>query len=232
MRAVNLLPRDAGSRKSIRNEDPAVVVGASVGAVVLLALAFGFMNVHSKVTHEQSKLDAARRQLAQLSLHRQPIPKPTKQVKTIPIIPQPAVSADEQPRLDAVKAALSQRIDWDRIMREFSLVLPSDISITSLQLGAPAAPGVGATTGTPGTLTINGSAYSHDGVARFMSRLMLIPDFMDVTLQNSSADTSGVTFSINASIKGAVAPPAAAPPAVPTTPTDTTATTTSDGSSS
>jgi Tfp pilus assembly protein PilN len=229
MRAINLLPRDSGSRKSLRNEDPAVVVGSAVGLVVLLALAFGFMNVHSKVGHEQSKLDAARRQLAQLSLHRQTLPKPTTNpVKLIPIVPQPEVSADEQPRLDAIKAALSQRIDWDRLLREFSLVLPSDIAITSLQLGAPTPPAIGATTTTPGTLTIDGSAYSHDGVARFLSRLMLIPDFSDVTLENSSADTTGVTFSINAEIKGAAVavPPAA--PAVPTTPTDTT---TTDGSS-
>ena len=66
MRAINLLPRDALARKSFRDEDPAVVVGSAVGAVVILALAAGFLNVHSKVGHEQSKLDAARAQLAQL----------------------------------------------------------------------------------------------------------------------------------------------------------------------
>jgi Tfp pilus assembly protein PilN len=232
MRAINLLPRDAGARKSIRSEDPAVVVGSAVGLVVILALALGFMNVHSKVGHEQSKLDAARQQLAQLSLHRQTLPKPTKPVKTVPIVPVPAVTADEQPRLDAIKSALSQRIDWDRILREFSLVLPNDISITSLQLGGPTTPAPGATTA-QGTLTIDGSAYSHDGVARFLSRLMLVPDLTGVTLQNSSADTTGVTFSINAAIKGAATPPPTDTAAIPTTPTDTTATTTtSDGSSS
>lgn len=231
MRAVNLLPRDSGSRKSIRNEDPAVVVGSAFGVVVLLALALGFLNVHSKVGHEQAKLDAARRQLAQLSLERRPTPPPTTPKKTVPIVPVPAVTAEEQPRLDAVKAALSTRIDWDRILREFSLVLPADISISSLQLNSPSNPDGTPTGNTTTGLTISGGAYSHDGVARFLSRLMLIPDLTDVTLQSSSADTTGVTFSISAGIKGAAAPPTPAP-AVPTTPTDTTATTTTSGSSS
>lgn len=225
MRAVNLLPRDPNARKSIRHEDPAVVIGSAFGLVVLLALALGFMNVHSKVAHEQSKLDAARRQLAQLSLNRRETPKPTTTpVKTVPIIPPPAVTAEEQPRLDAIKAALSTRINWDRILREFSLVLPSDISITALQLSGPTA------TATAGALTINGGAYSHDGVARFLSRLMLLPDFTDVTLSGSSADTHGVTFSISAGIKGVVLPPVT--DTIPTTPTDTTDTATTSGGSS
>ena len=33
MRAVNLLPADASQRKSLRKEDPAVVVGSALGAV-------------------------------------------------------------------------------------------------------------------------------------------------------------------------------------------------------
>lgn len=225
MRAVNLLPKDSAHRKSFRSEDPAVVVGSALGAVVVLALIGGFMNVHGKVNAEQAKLDAARAELAQLSLERK-TEKPAKPVKVTPIIPVPAVTSEEQPRLQAVSAALSSRIAWDRILREFSLVLPEDVTVKSLSLQAPAA--VSATTGAPAGgaatgLTISGSAYSHDGVARFLSRLMLIPDLTNVTLANSTGSQSGtgVEFSISAGVKGAPAPPAPAPAAVPT-PTDTT----------
>jgi hypothetical protein len=75
---------------------------------------------------------------------------------------------------------------------------------------------------TPQGLTLSGTAFSHDGVARLLSRLMLIPDLTDVTLSSSSAGgTGGVLFSIGAAIKGAPALPPLPVPVVPAI-TDTT----------
>jgi Tfp pilus assembly protein PilN len=226
MRAVNLLPSGSESRKSFRKEDPAVVVGSALGAVVLIALAAGFMNVHSKVNADQQKLTAVRTELAKLSLTKKP-PVVVKPVVTKPIIPIPAVTSEEQPRLTAIASAMSTRIAWDRILREFSLVLPSDVTLTALTLTAPAAPAP-AVPGAPANvltqgLSITGSAFSHDGVARLLSRLMLIPDLTNVTLASSTAGTSstGVQFSISAAVKGAPAPPAPAALVAPVT-TDTT----------
>ena len=54
-----------------------------------------------------------------------------KPVKTKPIIPIPAVTSEEQPRLAAIAGAMSTRIAWDRILREFSLVVPDDITISN-----------------------------------------------------------------------------------------------------
>lgn len=221
MRAVNLLPSGSESRKSFRSEDPAVVVGSALGVVVLIALFAGFMNVHSKVNAEQKKLTSVRTQLAQLALTRKE-PVAEKPVVTTPIVPIPAVTSEEQPRLAAITSAMSTRIAWDRILREFSLVLPSDVTLSALTLTAPAAP---TTTAVPAGaaaaqgLSISGSAFSHDGVARLLSRLMLIPDLTDVTLSNSAAagagtGATGVAFSISAVVKGAPAPPA--PPVVTT----------------
>jgi Tfp pilus assembly protein PilN len=227
MRAVNLLPKDGAQRKSFKREDPAVVVGSALGAVVLIALIGGFINVHSKVNAEQAKLDAARAEYAELSL-KKVANEPVIPVKTKPIVPVPAVTAEEQPRLAAIATALGSRIAWDRILREFSLVLPDDVKLTSLTMAAPRLDA--ATTGAPGGGTgqgfsIAGSAFSHDGVARLISRLMLIPDLENVTLGNSTVQGGDVLFSISASIKGAVAPPAAVvpPPAAAPAATDTTA---------
>jgi Tfp pilus assembly protein PilN len=230
VRAINLLPRDAAARKSFKDEDPAVVIGSALGVVVILALGAGFLNVHSKVGSEQIKLDAARTQLAGLANLHSHIPKVPKHVKQVTIVPVPAVTQEEQPRLDALSTAMSQRISWDRVLREFSQVVPSDVSITTLQLNSPTAATVGATTAATG-LTVSGSAYSHDGVARFMSRLELIPDLDNITLANSNADAGSVQFSITAAIKGAPAPAVTTPPAAATTPA-TTDTTTTGGSSS
>jgi hypothetical protein len=228
MRAVNLLPKDANkSARSISREDPAVVVGSALGAVVLVALAGGFMNVHSKVNHNQKLLDGARAEYAQVSAEvAQREPVKTTTVKPKVIIPVPSVTSEEGPRLAAVSAALDARIAWDRILREFSLVLPSDVSVQSVSLQAPDPNSTGAPTGqTAQGFSIQGHAFSHDGVARLLSRLMLIPDLENVTLGSSDADPSSgaVSFSIAASIKGAVAPAVPAAPVVtPPATTDTT----------
>jgi Tfp pilus assembly protein PilN len=235
MRAVNLLPADSAARKSFRKEDPAVVVGSALGVVVLIALLAGFMNVHSKVNAEQTKLTAARLELAKLSLIKHQATAAQKPVYQKHIVPVPAVTAEQQPRLDALTSALSSRIAWDRILREFSLVLPDDITLTSLTMAAPAAPVAAVPGAAPVTtpavqgLTLAGSATSHDGVARLLSRMMLIPDLTNVTLGNSADAASGgaaggVQFAISAQIKGAIAPPAAAVPAVAPATTDTTST--------
>jgi len=228
MRAVNLLPSGSESRKSFRREDPAVVIGSALGVIVLLALGAGFMNVHAKVNAEQQKLTVARTELAKLSLTKKE-PVVVKPVVTKPIVPIPAVTSEEQPRLTALTSAMSTRIAWDRILREFSLVLPSDVTVTALTLTAPPAP-VAAVAGTAPApaasqgLTVTGTAFSHDGVARLLSRLMLIPDLTNVTLANSTATTgsAGVQFSISAAVKGAPALPPLPAPVAPAT-TDTTA---------
>jgi Tfp pilus assembly protein PilN len=217
MRAVNLLPKDANQRgKSIRAEDPAVVVGSALGLVVLLALVAGFLNVHSKVNAEQKKLTAARVELGRLATEKRVEPTPYKPVKQKPIVPIPAVTSEEQPRLDAISAALATRIAWDRILREFSLVLPTDVTLKSLSLTTPSPAGLAVTTGAPAgaqNFTIDGTTYSHDAVARLLARLMLIPDLTNVTLSSSTAaaDSGLVAFNITAGVKGAPAPPAPAP---------------------
>lgn len=225
MRAVNLLPKDSGQAKSLRNEDPAVVIGSAAGLVVVIALSLGFFVAHTSAGSAQAKLSAARIELGKLSLIKRPKYKVPKQTR--PIIAIPAVTGEQTALLQAVSGALSTRIAWDRILREFSLVVPDDISITSLSLTAPptvAVPG-GTTATTPTGLTLVGTTYSHDSVARLLSRLMLIPDLADVTLTSSTATQVGgltvVQFNIVASVKGAPLAPAPLPP---TTATDTTTT--------
>ena len=232
MRAVNLLPSGSESRKSFRKEDPAVVVGSVLGLVVLFALVAGFLNVHSKVNGEQKKLTAARSELAKLSLLKTPI-VPLKPVVQKPIIPTPAVTSEQQPLLDRahdrhvdahrlgpdparVLARASERRDGSRGSRSRLRRLPSR--------RWRARPMLAASEG----LSITGTAFSHDGVARLLSRLMLIPDLSNVTLGSATAGTtpgSAVQFSITASIKGA---PALPPLPAPVVPTDTT----TDGASS
>jgi Tfp pilus assembly protein PilN len=243
MRAVNLLPVDLQTRKSLRQEDPAVVVGSALGVVVMIALGASFMVAHGKANAEQARLTTSRLELAQLSLHQRPKPKPTKPSAPItPIVPPPAITGQEASWLSAVSSTLSQRIAWDRVLREVSLVIPDDVTLTTMTMTAPAAaaapvPGVVTASGPAQGFVIAGDAYSYDSVARLLSRLSLVPDLSDVTLTSTSStgapgsassstgsDGGGVTFNISAAVKGAPAPPAA-PAAVVPAATDTTATT-------
>src|SRR5262249_28085800 len=196
MRAVNLLPKELQTRKSIREEDPAVVVGSALGVIVMIALGLAFYVAHSAVGKQQARLNTARIELAQLSVKAHRVKPKTKPARPItPIVPPPSVTGQEATWLSAVETTLSQRIAWDRVLREVSLVMPDDVTLTSLEMTAPATaaaiPGV-VTTPSSGAqgFTVAGDAFSYDSVARLLSRLALVPDLTDVTLTGTSAGSS------------------------------------------
>ena len=162
------------------------------------------MTIHARITAITARSwDAAKIQLAAT-------PLPPKVAQVTP--PPPVVAQEMQPRLAAVSTALSTRIAWDRILREFSLVLPSHIQLSTLGLTQPGA-GPTSTSG----LQLTGITYSYADVARLLSRMALVPDLTAVTLATSSVANGVVSFTINAGVKGAPAPPPVAQPGVTTT---------------
>ena len=143
-------------------------------------------------------------QLTQLQDELSAIPTPdANKVKT-----QSALAADKQARVTALSAALSRRVAWDRIFRELSLVLPDDVWLTTLTAHSPASAASGsASGGLPTQFTMTGRTYSHDGVARLLSRLQVIPDLQNVTLVSSTrsevAGQAVVEFNIVSDIRTA-----------------------------
>ena len=206
MRAVNLIPRE-NTRSSRGAPQPAILAGAVAGVVAVGIIGGGNLIQSARVSSAQKTLNAAKIQLAAT-------PLPPKIPRVTP--PPPAVAQQMQPRLQAVTVALSTRIAWDRLLREFSLVLPSDIQLNTLTLTQPAA----ATASSQG-LALTGVTYSYDGVARLLARMSLIPDLTDVSLKSSSIAQGVVSFTIGANVKGAPAPvfPVVAPPVGVTTTT-------------
>ena len=204
MRAVNLLPSEskAASRGA---PQPAILAAAISGVVAVAVIGGGNLIQTARVSSAQKTLNAAKLQLAAT-----PLPPKTPHVTP----PPPVVAQEMQPRLAAVSSALSARIAWDRILREFSLVLPSDIQISSLGLTGP-----GSGTASASGLQLTGVTYSYDGVARLLSRMALVPDLTNVTLSTTSVANGVVSFTINSGIKGAAAPatPVVQPPVGTTT---------------
>jgi Tfp pilus assembly protein PilN len=193
MRAVNLLPKDDGRQRGPSFRDNPLVIGGVVGTVLVTAvLAAMFLTASTSVADNQKHRDAVQAELAAT-----PVPPPTV----------PGTSELEQEknaRIGALSAALAGRLAWDRVLREVSLVLPDDVWLSSLSASAP----VAASPTTAAGFAINGRTYSHDGVARLLARLSVVPHLSNVQLQHSTVATSEtgrkvVEFSINATVKGA-----------------------------
>jgi Tfp pilus assembly protein PilN len=200
MRAVNLLPRDPAQKSSVKKEQIPFVVGGCVGLLVTALVASQYLSQSGKVSTERQNLAGLQAQLAAL-----PAPPPG------PTPAQTKLAGEQQTRLTALQTALQSRVAWDRVLRQFSLVLPDDVWLTQLSLTSPVSPATNQAPqsdgGTPTGLSIEGSTYSHDAVARLLSRLSVVPDLTNVQLMNSTvAATNGQTtvkFTIAADIRAA-----------------------------
>jgi hypothetical protein len=192
MRAVNLLPSESKAGSSRGAPQPAVLAAAISGVVAVAVIGGGNLLQTARVSSAQKTLNAAKIQLAAT-------PLPPKVPHATP--PPPVVAQEMQPRLAAVSTALSTRIAWDRILREFSLVLPSDIQLSTLALTQP-----GTEKASASGLDLSGVTYSYDGVARLLSRMALVPDLTGVTLATTSVTNGLVSFTIPAGVKGAPLP--------------------------
>jgi len=194
MRAVNLLPAKKDTRDA-RRQPNVVALGGVVAAVAVTALmAMWFLNASGAVTERQSEVDTLRAELSAI-----PAPKPRDAGGD-------ALATEKSGRLAALSAALGGRVAWDRLFREISLVTPDDVWFTSLQASAPAAAAAdGSAPATPGAFSIAGRTYSHDAVARLLSRLSIVPHLDDVKLEKSilgKADgRTVVEFTISAVVR-------------------------------
>jgi Tfp pilus assembly protein PilN len=199
VRAINLLPRD-----DARSGQPQwVVLVPVVAALLLTALtSIAFLSVSGTVKSRGSELATLKDELAAI-----PTPDASK------VQSQSALASDEQTRVTALGTALSRRVAWDRIFRELSLVLPDDVWLATLSAKAPVPSSVATdpAASAPGTsvaateFTLDGYTYSHAAVARLLTRLAVVPDLVNVQLQQSTLTKVGtaqvVHFVIAADIR-------------------------------
>src|SRR5512134_1267905 len=166
MRAVNLLPKDsgrarAGAKKRETPKHLPLLVGGILGALVLGFIGLQTMSAGGAISDREAELQAVNEQIAAT-----PPPPPGPPAGDAELVNQ------RTQRAAALASALSRRVAWDRVLRRFSLVLPDDVWLTALTLSTPtpatSPAGTPATTGTG--FTMNGFTYSHDAVARLLSR--------------------------------------------------------------
>jgi Tfp pilus assembly protein PilN len=200
MRAVNLLPRDDQSRGKKQQNVPALIATA---LIVLVTGLIGVMYLSAKSTAQgaQFEIEDAKAELALL---------PSVSEIEARDAPRRRLRGEHAARVTALSSALTRRTAWDRILREISLVLPNDVWLRSMSATSPtpaSGPVMSASPpGLPPTLmTIEGSTYSHDAVARLITRLSVIPDLTNVWLTRSElgvvAGRTIVTFAILADVR-------------------------------
>jgi hypothetical protein len=124
VRAVNLLPRDqATSRRSLPSGR---VLAAVVAPVLLLVLVGGAVVMQRQsVASKRERLSALEQELATL-----PAPVPVDPANV-------ALAQEKGSRITALADVLDERVAFDRILRELSLVLPEDVWLTSLVARSP-----------------------------------------------------------------------------------------------
>lgn len=186
MRPVNLLPpRYRPARAS--GERPGIGY-AAIGALAVLLLMVllyvvtnnGINDAKSKTAKAQAEQQAAQARIGQLQGYGN-------------------FTTLKASREQAVEGVALSRFDYERLMREMALVLPHNTYLTNFS-SSPA--GSSTSSSTPTTtvtstgpsVTINGCAPSHPGVATALVRLRQLHDVQDVEL-TSSTKSPGSTAS-------------------------------------
>jgi Tfp pilus assembly protein PilN len=202
MRSVNLLPRDDQQRSRKRQNVPALV---STALVVLATGLLGVLYFSAKGTAEthEFELQGVQAELATL---------PTPAELAAENAPKQKLTAEHNARVAALSQALTHRVAWDRVLREISLVLPDDVWLKELHADSPRKPGVAASPATPSgqppqLMSLTGYTYSHAAVARFLTRLALVPDLQNVWLERSQritlAERPVISFTVKADVRPA-----------------------------
>jgi Tfp pilus assembly protein PilN len=211
MRSVNLLPRQTSTTNG--GADRTLVVGVALTVLMAALLAGGFFLEQSNAASARQRLAAAQAALALAQT-----PQPSTSSSGPARLQVPAVLSQEEPWHVALDAAMSTRVAWDTFLRQLEYAVPDKVTLTSVTLG-----GTGGTAS--GAIALDGSAFSSDEVAVFLSTLARLPKVSQVVLVSNSVNTGSPVQ--NFSITAQLSLPAAltAPPA-----TDTTATTTTGAS--
>ena len=186
MRPVNLIPLEErrGEHAPLRSGPLAyILVGALIAA---LAAVTALVLVGNQISEREAEIaqltredDAAAAKAARLA--------PFTEFRTL-----------AEQRVETVSSLADSRFDWERVMRELSLILPDDAWLTALTASASAEAGVSGGGGSglrgavPGpALELSGCAAGQESVAGFVTALKDIEGVTRVAVPSSELAEKG-----------------------------------------
>jgi Tfp pilus assembly protein PilN len=184
MKAVNLLPQTQRRTPGVKGAKiPLAVAGA---VVVLGSMGYWGYSVHSDV-------GAVKDQVAAASIERDGLRDQLGAYQ----VAQARVSA-QAIRRGAVVGLAEGRINWERLVRDVSAVMPRQVWLTNLKgetdpasaTPAAATPNTGNTV-VPRGVHLDGFAYTQSQVALLMTRVATVPGLGEARLATSETQNQG-----------------------------------------
>jgi Tfp pilus assembly protein PilN len=198
MRPVNLIPAEErpGGRRPLRAGPLAyLVVGALAAAVIALT---ALVVTENQISDRQAEV-------TQLEAEAQSI-----EARAQELAPYTQFAAVREQRLETVTGLADSRFDWHRVLNELSLLLPTNIQLTSLagtaspEVGLSGGAGVGMRSQIAGpALEVAGCGTSQAAVAGFVETLKDIDGVTRVGFQGSSSGGEGENATSATSCAGA-----------------------------
>jgi Tfp pilus assembly protein PilN len=191
VRPVNLIPPEERRDKAPIRTGP--IAYLLVGALVLaLAAVTMLVLTNNKISDRESEIAELKQQEADAA------------ARAAELAPFADFNTIEEQRTDTVSNLVDSRFDWERVMRELALVIPSDVWLTELSgtvNGSTTSTATSASSsastavvGVP-SLTLTGCAPSQETVASFLSALRDIDGVTRVGLSSSEKPVGETTAS-------------------------------------
>lgn len=183
MRPIDLTPQEMrqGARAPMRTGPiPYILVGALVAVLAGVAL---LVTTGNQVTEREGEVAQLKRENAAAM----------RQARRL--APYVQFQALHEQRLATVSSLADSRFDWERVIRELSLVLPSDVWLTELKASA-SSEGEGGDSGLRGAIVgpameLEGCTVGQESVARFVNALKDIDGVTRVAVASSELPSKG-----------------------------------------
>jgi Tfp pilus assembly protein PilN len=190
MRPVNLIPLDE------RRGDRAPLRAGPLAYVLVAGLGLAFLGVYMLVSTGNAISDRE----SQLAALEQQLESSEARAEALQSFTEFATLAET--RTQTVSDLARSRFDWERVMRELALVIPSDVSLTNVTAKVSASVTSGSSSEAGGTeagastegiqgpsLAMTGCTSNHDSVAQLVAALRDIDGVTRVGLQSSSKNS-------------------------------------------
>jgi Tfp pilus assembly protein PilN len=174
MRPINLIPQDE-RRADSANSRTGPIAYILVGALAVLLIGVTMLvTTSNQISERESEVESleARKTAATARAER--------------LAPYASFAQVSEQRVSTVASLADSRFDWERVIRQLSLILPPRVFFTSFSASAGGGSGEADSEVVGPSLTLVGCAPSQEAVAGFVASLKEIDGVTRVGLKNST----------------------------------------------